>query len=41
MTMFLWNGPAGDALTVLNGSLAGSYTGQPAAFGDPLPLITH
>ncbi len=37
MTMFLWNGPAGDALTVLNGSLAGSYTGQPAAFGDPLP----
>ena len=40
MTMFLWNGPAGDALTILNGSLAGSYTGQPAAFGDPLPTDT-
>jgi hypothetical protein len=37
MTMFLWSGPAGDPLTILDGSLAGEYTGQPAAFGESLP----
>ena len=26
MTMFLWSGPAGDPLTILDGSLAGEYT---------------
>ena len=37
MTMFLWSGQAGEPLTILNGSLAGEYTGQPAAFGESLP----
>ncbi len=37
MTMFLWSGPAGEPLTILNGSLAGEYTGQPAGFGASLP----
>ena len=37
MTMFLWSGPPGDPLTILNGELAGEYTGQPAAFGESLP----
>ena len=40
MTMYLWNGPATDALTLLNGNLAGSYMGVPAAFGNPLPNET-
>jgi hypothetical protein len=37
MTMFLWSGPAGEPLTILDGSLAGEYTGQPAGFGESLP----
>ena len=37
MTMFLWSGPAGEPLTILDGSLAGEYTGQPAGFGASLP----
>ena len=37
MTMYLWNGPANDALTLLDGNLAGSYLGVPAGFGNPLP----
>ena len=37
MTMFLWSGPAGEPLTILNGSLAGEYTGLPAGFGESLP----
>jgi hypothetical protein len=37
MTMFLWSGPAGEPLTILNGPLAGEYTGQPAGFGESLP----
>ena len=38
MQMFLWSasGPAGMPLT-LDGSLAGSYLGFPALFGEPLP----
>ena len=37
MTMFLWSGPAGEPLTILDGSLAGQYTGIPAGFGESLP----
>ena len=37
MTMYLWSGPAGEPLTILDGSLAGQYTGQPAGFGESLP----
>ena len=37
MTMFLWSGPAGEPLTILDGSLAGEYTGIPAGFGASLP----
>ena len=37
MTMFLWSGPAGEPLKILNGSLAGEYTGLPAGFGESLP----
>ena len=37
MTMFLWSGPAGEPLTILNGNLAGEYTGLPAGFGESLP----
>ncbi len=37
MTMYLWSGPAGEPLTVLNGPLEGQYTGQPAGFGESLP----
>ncbi len=37
MTMFLWSGPAGEPLTILNGPLTGEYTGQPAGFGESLP----
>ena len=42
MQMFLWtaNGPPGEALTIIDGSLAGSYIGVPAAFGAPLPEDT-
>jgi len=38
MTMFLWfaAGPAGDPLTINNGSLAGDYEGLPANFGGSL-----
>ena len=37
MTMFLWNGPAGEPLTILDGSMAGQYSGLPAGFGNSLP----
>lgn len=39
MSMFLWNpsGPAGEPLTINNGSLAGDYEGVGAGFGPPLP----
>ena len=39
MQMFLWNatGPPGMPLTVNNGTVAGSYSGTPAGFGNPLP----
>ena len=40
MTMYLWNGPATDALTLLDGNLAGSYLGVPAGFGNSLPNET-
>lgn len=38
MTMFLWtaSGPAGDPLTINNGSIMGDYSGIPAVFGNPL-----
>ncbi|WP_250435448.1 T9SS-dependent M36 family metallopeptidase [Hanstruepera flava] len=38
MTMFLWSasGPAGDPLTINNGSLSGDYAGLPANFGGTL-----
>ncbi|MFH4968470.1 T9SS-dependent M36 family metallopeptidase [Gaetbulibacter sp. M240] len=39
MQMFLWNTSNGNTLTINNGSLAGSYVGIPAAFGDELPAI--
>ena len=43
MSMFLWSavGPAGDPLTINNGSLAGDYFGLPANFGgilSPTPI---
>jgi len=38
MQMFLWNQPGGEPLLINNGTLAGSYFGVPAGFGDPLPL---
>lgn len=40
MTMFLWSatGPAGNPLTINNGTLVGEYQGVEAAFGEPLPL---
>ena len=37
MTMYLWSGPAGEPLTIIDGNLAGQYTGQPAGFGESLP----
>lgn len=39
MSMFLWNasGPPGESLTIVGGSLDGSYIGVPATFGAPLP----
>lgn len=39
MQMYLWSaqGPAGEPLTINNGSLAGSYSGTSATFGAPLP----
>ena len=45
MTMFLWSasGPAGDPLTINNGTLAGDYSGLPANFGGTLtstPITT-
>ncbi|TVZ21267.1 putative secreted protein (Por secretion system target) [Dokdonia sp. Hel_I_63] len=42
MQMFLWtaSGPPGEAVTILDGSLAGSYIGIPAGFGAPLPEET-
>ena len=39
MQMYLWNAPAGNALTI-DGSLAGSYLGVAANFGAPLPEDT-
>lgn len=41
MNMFLWTAPAGtigEPLEITNGSLAGSYEGVPAGFGDALPI---
>lgn len=40
MQMFLWspNGPAGNPLTINNGTLAGDYAGLSAGFGAPLPI---
>ncbi|WP_396597425.1 T9SS-dependent M36 family metallopeptidase [Dokdonia sp. R86516] len=42
MQMFLWtaSGPPGEAVTILDGALAGSYIGIPAGFGAPLPEET-
>lgn len=42
MQMFLWNatGTPGESVTILDGSLAGSYIGVPAAFGAALPEDT-
>ncbi|MBF4983497.1 T9SS-dependent M36 family metallopeptidase [Nonlabens mediterrranea] len=40
MNMFLWNAPTTggvDLLTLNNSNLAGSYDGEPAAFGSSLP----
>lgn len=37
MTMYLWNGPSGEPLTINNGSMAGSYSAIPAGFGVGLP----
>ncbi|PQJ33142.1 hypothetical protein BST92_04215 [Nonlabens arenilitoris] len=40
MNMFLWNAPTTggvDPLTINNSNLAGSYDGEPAAFGSSLP----
>ena len=39
MQMYLWNAPAGNALTI-DGSLAGDYLGVAADFGAPLPEDT-
>ena len=39
MQIFLWSTSNGNTLTINNGSLAGSYVGVPAAFGDELPAI--
>ena len=40
MTMYEWNGPLGEPLSILDGSLVGSYTAMPAGFGTPLPYDT-
>ena len=40
MTMYEWSGPLGQPLTILDGSLAGSYTAMPAGFGNSLPYET-
>ena len=37
MTMYLWNGPSGEPLTINNGSIAGSYSAIHAGFGVGLP----
>ena len=37
MTMYLWNGPSGEPLSINNGSLAGTYSARPAGFGNELP----
>ena len=37
MTMYLWNGPNGEPLTINNGAYSGSYSGGSADFGDSLP----
>ena len=37
MTMYLWNGPSGEPLTINNSSMAGSYSAIPAGFGNDLP----
>ena len=37
MTMYLWNGPSGEPLTINNSSMAGSYAARPAGFGNDLP----
>ena len=39
MQMFLWNKPGGKPLIINSGSLAGSYIGFPASFGNELPII--
>jgi hypothetical protein len=36
MTMYLWNGPSGEPLTINNSSMAGSYSASSAGFGDSL-----
>lgn len=42
MNMFLWSpqGQPGNPLTINNGSLAGTYFGIAAGFGNPLPYTT-
>ena len=37
MTMYLWNGPSGEPLSINNGSMAGTYSARPAGFGNDLP----
>ncbi|MDB4213027.1 T9SS-dependent M36 family metallopeptidase, partial [Flavobacteriaceae bacterium] len=37
MTMYLWNGPSGEPLSINNGNMAGSYAARPAGFGNDLP----
>ena len=37
MTMYLWNGPSGEPLSINNGSMAGTYPARPAGFGNDLP----
>ena len=39
MTMYLWNGPPGEPLTINNGVMAGSYLAIPAGFGNDLPSV--
>ena len=38
MTMYLWNGPNGEPLTINDGASSGSYSAGSAGFGDSLPI---
>ena len=41
MTMYLWNGPNGEPLTINNGASSGSYSAGSADFGDSLPIDSY